>query len=101
LEMFTGNGIPIGVLKRIDGQGRIHLSKEIKELLSLDEGDRVVVFVNAEGDIIIRPIKKRCFFCSSEASHVFNGVTFCADCLGKIKQGNIKDVRFLGKEGLN
>ena len=43
-----------GIIRRIDGLGRIIISKEIKENLGIKEGTPMEIMVNDEDDIVLK-----------------------------------------------
>ena len=43
-----------GVIRRLDDLGRIVIPKEIRKLMRIREGEPMEIFVNAEGDIILK-----------------------------------------------
>lgn len=44
----------IGIVRRIDGLGRVVIPKEVRRTLGIRSGDALAVFVTGEGDLVLR-----------------------------------------------
>ena len=54
-----------GIVRCIDGLGRIVLPKEMRKCMDIDHGDELEIFV--EGDrIILKKYLPCCYFCGSD-----------------------------------
>lgn len=76
-----------GIVRCIDGLGRIVLPKEMRKCMDIDQGDELEIFV--EGDhIVLKKYVPCCSFCGSERdTKTFEGKLICADCVERIKAG--------------
>jgi len=45
--------LPYKIIRKLDDLGRIHIVKEIRKLVGIDEGDAMLVEVNENGQIIL------------------------------------------------
>ena len=49
---------PTGIVRRIDGLGRIVIPKEIRENLKIREGDAFEIFTDKDGAVTFKPYYK-------------------------------------------
>jgi len=47
------NILPHKIIRKLDDLGRIHITKEIRQQVGLDEGDAMLIEVNENGQIIL------------------------------------------------
>ena len=69
-----------GIVRRIDGLGRIVLPKELRATLDLNDRDPLEIYT--EGNtIILKKYEPACIFCG-DAKDVFNynGKNICTEC---------------------
>ena len=69
-----------GIVRRIDGLGRIVLPKELRAILDLNDRDPLEIYT--EGNtIILKKYEPACIFCG-DAKDVFNynGKNICTEC---------------------
>ena len=75
-----------GIVRKIDGLGRIVIPKELRKTMGLDEGTAMEIFVE-EGRIIFEKYEKGCIFCGEmEETFEFEGKVVCKDCLDKMEE---------------
>lgn len=63
-----------GIVKHIDDEGRVLIPKEVRRMLRLHDGDPVEIFVDREGEAIIRkysPIGEIAFFATEYAESLY------------------------------
>ncbi len=79
-----------GIIRDVDGMGRIVIPKEIRKQLKIESNvDSLEIFI--EGDsIVLRKYKPACFFCDTLDELVdYNDYKICVNCVEKLK--NLKD----------
>ena len=75
-----------GIIRRIDGLGRVVLPIELRRTLDLDIKDPVEIFVEGES-IVLRKYEAACIFCGGiKAVTSFRGRLVCADCLRQLRE---------------
>lgn len=74
-----------GIVRSIDGLGRIVLPKETRDLLDIGVKDPVEIFVD-EDKIVLRKYCPSCIFCGN-ADNVTNykGKLICNSCIENLK----------------
>jgi len=75
-----------GVVRRVDDLGRVVIPKEIRRTLSITEDDAVEIFVDSEGEIILRKYQPGCLFCGG-MEHLrkhANGKAVCLNCINSL-----------------
>ena len=73
-----------GIVRKIDGLGRIVIPTELRKRMGLDEGIPMEIFVE-EGRIIFEKYEPGCIFCGEmEDSFEFKGNTICYSCLEEL-----------------
>jgi len=50
------NTLPHKIIRKLDDLGRIHIAKEIRKQVGVDEGDAMLVEVNEHGQIVLTKI---------------------------------------------
>lgn len=74
-----------GIVRRIDGLGRVVLPIELRRQLDLEEKDPVEIYVEGE-TIVLRKYATTCIFCgSSKNVTAFRGKLICADCIRQLQ----------------
>lgn len=74
-----------GIVRRIDGLGRIVIPMEIRKTFGIKDTDPMEIFTTKEG-IVIRPYRVGCECCGSEEKLVsINGITLCQNCVKKFQ----------------
>ena len=77
-----------GIVRRVDGLGRLVIPKELRRKIGVNDGDEVEI-LGAEGCIIIKKYAPACTFCgSSEELTEFKERKLCADCLRELRRGD-------------
>ena len=89
--LITVKGIEImkstGIVRRIDGLGRVVLPIELRRVFDLDIGDSVEIYTE-EDKIILRKFQRSCVFCGSSEDLVeHKGKTICSKCLEELRSG--------------
>jgi len=73
-----------GIVRKIDGLGRIVIPKELRKRMGLDEGTAMDIFVE-EGRIIFEKYEPGCIFCGEmEGTIEFKEKLICKDCFKNI-----------------
>jgi len=77
-----------GIVRKIDGLGRMVVPKELRETMDLNEGTAMEIFVE-EGRIIFERYQPGCIFCGEmDDTFEFAGQVVCNSCYGKM--GNVE-----------
>jgi len=77
-----------GIVRKIDGLGRIVIPKELRKTKDLNEGTSMEIFVE-EGRIIFERYQPGCIFCGEmEDTFEFEGKVVCETCYEKM--GNVE-----------
>ncbi len=72
---------PIGIVRQIDGLGRVVIPKELRRILDVSEGDSFELFIE-DNTIIMRKYQPACLICGNAKNVVtFKGRNFCPDCI--------------------
>ena len=66
----------IGLVRRIDDLGRVVIPKEIRRIIKVKEGDPLEIFVDKEGEVILKRF--------SEIDYLAENTKACADSLFEI-----------------
>lgn len=75
-----------GVVRKIDELGRIVLPIEIRRLMSISEGDSLLIDMG-ENEIVIRKYESRCLFCGGNHNlRELRGKAVCADCIRELNK---------------
>lgn len=75
----TQNMKATGIVRRIDDLGRVVIPKEIRRTLRIREGDPLEIFVNREGEVILKkysPINELGHFAKEYAEALFDSLHF-------------------------
>jgi len=68
-----------GIVRRIDDLGRVVIPKEIRRTLRIREGDPLEIFVDREGEVILKkysPINELSHFSQEYAEALFDSATY-------------------------
>lgn len=75
----------VGIVRSIDGAGRLVLPIEIRKELDLMREDSKVEIIARGNEILLRRYEPSCIFCHGKEKLIeFNGQKVCADCASKI-----------------
>lgn len=76
-----------GIVRRIDDLGRVVIPKELRNAFGINDGDPMEIFVDKEGEIILRKYHPGCMICGNmdDISSVVPGKYICKDCVRLIK----------------
>jgi len=76
-----------GIVRKVDPFGRIVIPKEIRDVLSINEGDPLEIVKDNNG-ILLRKYHRGCIFCGGEKSITeFKGMLVCIECKKALKEG--------------
>lgn len=74
-----------GMVRRIDGIGRVVIPKELRTTMGLDEGEPMEIYTDGDR-VIFRKHSAYCLFCqSTEAVQSFMNKPICSLCLDELK----------------
>ena len=74
-----------GIVRKVDGLGRIVLPIELRRTYELKIGDAVEIYTD-DDKIILKKFQRTCIFCgSSEQVVEYKDISICSDCLNDIK----------------
>jgi len=69
-----------GIVRSVDVAGRIVIPKEIRDIMSIKEGDLLEI-VKDNNEILLRKYYKGCIFCGEGKSTIeFKGNLVCIQC---------------------
>jgi len=69
-----------GIVRSVDVAGRIVIPKEIRDIMSIKEGDLLEI-VKDNNEILLRKYYKGCIFCGEDKSTIgFKGNLVCIQC---------------------
>ena len=76
-----------GIVRKVDGVGRVVLPKELRKILAINEGDPLEIFTDGES-IVLKSYKPGCIFCGevNEPKNL-NGKLVCRECINKLTKG--------------
>ena len=70
-----------GIVRGVDGLGRIVLPKELRTSMHLDTDTKLEIFVDGES-IILRKYQPACIFCDNAKDIInYKGKNICPDCI--------------------
>lgn len=73
-----------GIVRRVDGLGRIVLPIELRRMLDIDSGDSLEIFID-DSNVILRKYDPTCVFCgNADGITIFKGRNVCQDCLKEL-----------------
>ena len=74
-----------GVVRQVDGLGRIVLPKELRKMMDINEKDSLEIFTDGDS-VVLRKYVPACVFCGDASDVVyFNGKRVCRKCLDALK----------------
>jgi transcriptional pleiotropic regulator of transition state genes len=74
-----------GIVRNVDGLGRIVLPIEIRRTYDLAETDQVEIYTD-DDMIILKKFQRNCVFCKSPEDIVeYKGKAVCAKCMSELK----------------
>lgn len=79
---------PTGMIRTVDGLGRVVLPLEARRLLGIEEKDGLEVFVDEEGGrIILEKASRLCLKCGSaeNVKEIKPGFYLCGNCIDALK----------------
>ena len=75
-----------GILRKIDGLGRIVIPMEIRNKLEIAENDPLEIHVEGSS-IVLRKYEPDCTFCGSSRNVVeYKGKNVCEKCISELKK---------------
>ncbi len=75
-----------GIVRNIDGLGRVVIPIELRRGFDLDIKDAVEIFTDGD-TIILKKLQTRCVFCgNNEDVKNFKGKCLCPQCLSELKK---------------
>lgn len=78
-----------GIVRRIDGLGRIVIPKELRDTIGAPEGTPMEIFTEDNGLIVIKKYEPACVFCGETNGVIeYKGKKICEKCQGKIREAN-------------
>ncbi len=76
-----------GIVRKVDPLGRIVIPKEIRRVLSINEGDPLEI-VKDNNEILLRKYRRGCIFCGSDKSVIeFKEMLICTECKKDLIEG--------------
>ena len=75
----------IGIVRKVDGLGRLVLPKELRSTLEIEVEDALEIFVDGM-NIILKKYEPACIFCGNarQVRH-FKGKKICLDCSAELE----------------
>lgn len=74
-----------GIVRRVDGLGRIVLPIELRRIFNLDISDAVEIYTE-DDKIILKKFQRSCVFCNSAEDIVeYKGKTVCSECMKELR----------------
>ena len=75
-----------GIVRQMDGLGRIVLPVEIRKVLDLKEKDSLEIFIDSNC-ILLQKYQPTCIFCNNVENVIyFNNKRVCSQCIEKLKE---------------
>lgn len=75
-----------GIVRRIDGLGRIVLPKELRATLDLNDRDPLEIYTE-RNTIILKKYEPACIFCNSTKEVInYRGRNICKACIDRLKK---------------
>lgn len=76
-----------GIVRRIEGLGRLVIPKAVREHLGVTDKDRIEFVIGNKDSVILRKYSHVCIFCNSDKDlKEFNDRTICQNCIEEIKK---------------
>lgn len=76
-----------GIVRKVDELGRIVLPIELRRTLDIAEGNSLEIFVDSEGEIILKKYQSGCVFCNN-LEHLWKskGKWVCQKCVDTLAE---------------
>ena len=75
-----------GIVRKVDGLGRVVLPKELRRTLGVDMKDSMEIYVDGE-QIILKKYQPACVFCgSSDGIKQIKGKNVCSKCIKELQE---------------
>lgn len=75
-----------GVVRRIDGLGRLVIPKEIRRIFDINKHQGLEIFVDGQS-IVINKFYEKCAFCGGvDRLAAFESKLLCCECVSRIAQ---------------
>jgi transcriptional pleiotropic regulator of transition state genes len=74
-----------GIVRNIDGLGRITVPKEIRTQLGIEDDTPLEMYVD-EGGLYFKVYRTKCVFCGGLAKTDLFGQKVCDNCIAKVKE---------------
>ena len=76
-----------GIVRKVDPLGRIVIPKEIRTVMSINEGDPLEIVKDNNG-ILLKKYNKGCIFCGGDKSIIeFKEMLVCTECKNSLIEG--------------
>ena len=70
-----------GIIRKVDGLGRIVLPAELRTSMELKEGAAVEIYTGDDGSVVLKKYQPACIFCGSHEQLLeYRSYNICADC---------------------
>ncbi len=74
-----------GILRKVDGLGRITLPMELRRTLDISEHDQLEIYLD-EDQVVLRKSERGCVFCSSNVCLVeYREKYICQECMASLR----------------
>ncbi len=74
-----------GILRKVDGLGRITLPMELRRMLDISENDQLEIYLD-EDHVVLRKSEKSCIFCGAAVRLIkFRDKDICQDCIDSLR----------------
>lgn len=81
-----------GIVRKVDGLGRVVIPMELRRTLDIEEKDSLEIYVDGDR-IVLRKYEPACVFCGSTDEVVnFRGKNVCKNCLESIRAAKAGEV---------
>ena len=78
-----------GIIRKIDQLARVVLPKELRQTLSIEEGDSLAIYVNDDDEIILKKYQPGCMLCGNmEHLRQRKGKWLCQGCVDTLAEWN-------------
>ena len=76
-----------GIVRKVDPLGRIVIPKELRDVMSINEGDSIEI-VKDNNQIVLKKYHRGCVFCGDDKSIIeFKGMIVCTECKKALVKG--------------
>jgi len=69
-----------GIVRSIDGLGRLSIPVQLRRKLGIASGDAVEFFVDGDDKIVLKRYFSKCAFCGNTECLPFKNSNICIDC---------------------